>query len=758
MPLKRTVGLTPVTLAETIGSGKSDTQFPDIQPDVQRAVGGGPYPTDAPSGSGRSDTVDVPDDHIRGRLTAPNLARATQRNYVRDSSSPDINPNLIIVAPSGGDFTSIALAIASITNASAVNPYGIQVEPGIYPEPSMTVPSYVSIEGTPSVYVVATDPNNPLFGMSNYSVINQIGGIIGPANDACVLAQGGLFNTQVENISFISGLYGIRSTDGSRIIVEECKSFPGCLTMLRTDGGGRIDSSNCLSFSPMLAHSDGAGSETWIHNSGGEFNTNGLYATDGGVIRPFLVTFFSCSNVVRVDTGGMVKGSGVHSQGISVWDVLQESASSIVSIGSGTMDSSKFSVSDWSNVFVYHLDTQPNEEGLAVSDRLKVGVPELGRETSLGEGPSYIRGMLVYTFDGANYADVSDAARSPSGSTFTFPNNNVNSAIYVASSLLDSDFLKHFGIRSTVVTACVPGIGKIVSEYWDGASWTEFSTMSSDSEPPYYPYADAIFERVQTDHIRYRNSIQADWTKNDDPGLGTDYFWVRFRIDTAITTAPVFERWKLHSSRTRFGPDGWTEYFGNARPVSAIFWDVNMFQGFQNSPGNQDLYVLNLANVWEDIGVGRIENDFVNGVIDQQGICVYIPFDMDTSCPLRLRFTFISTSGAPGDVEWFVNAGFTSDGDTVSDAVGGAPATIKGEQHISSVVTVAANDAQQTAEFEIDVSEMVSRRMGAYGDILWISIARDATAGNPDDTLGGDVAIIQVRPVYTKWCEGGHYP
>ena len=62
--------------------------------------------------------------------------------------------NVIWVAKSGGQFTSIAEALAYVvsqpsgTAATAVNPYVIRVAPGAYQEPTLAVPAYTSIIGS----------------------------------------------------------------------------------------------------------------------------------------------------------------------------------------------------------------------------------------------------------------------------------------------------------------------------------------------------------------------------------------------------------------------------------------------------------------------------------------------------------------------------------------------------------------------------------------------------------------------------------
>ena len=347
--------------------------------------------------------------------------------------------------------------------------------------------------------------------------------------------------------------------------------------------------------------------------------------------------------------------------------------------------------------------------------------------------------MLVYTETSGNvFVDVSTAAQSASGSSFTFPGIAADNAIYIASSLEDStDYLKHYGIKTKIDTVVVQGTGEIVIEYWNGSSWIETNGMEVESSGSYYPHAKDYFEDLGGNHIRYDKYLSIDnWTKNDPMSLGINYYWTRFRIDTAITTVPVIQQFKLHTNRTELNSDGWLEYFGKARPIGQLQLSFSLGKPFEGNMQSQTLYTS------QDIGVGGTNNKFTS-TTDKLGVSGFLPFDCDTSSPLTVEWA--GHPNTTGTYEWTVRWAWITDGEAITYAEPGSPIANSGSTTVSKAATV---DQLSIFTIDLDVSEMISRRDSAYGDELWISIQ--------PTTLPGNFSLSGSQITYTKWSEGGH--
>lgn len=79
------------------------------------------------------------------------------------------NKNIVTVAKSGGDFTSVSAAVAAITTASSGNRFIVSVGPGTYMEPTIVMKPYISVIGVDPLTctIVLTSPTSTLFDFTD---------------------------------------------------------------------------------------------------------------------------------------------------------------------------------------------------------------------------------------------------------------------------------------------------------------------------------------------------------------------------------------------------------------------------------------------------------------------------------------------------------------------------------------------------------------------------------------------------------------
>jgi len=154
-------------------------------------------------------------------------------------------PNMILVAPVRGDFTSIQAAINSVVSPSVSNPYLIVVAPGMYTE-SITLRPYVDVQGSgANLTTITHDGSAPTVSGADHSelrsltVINTGGGDTATGiynrnaapslRDLVVQVSGSVTNTGIYNLAVLTDTIGqfsdpVRSTEpalvNSRVAVS----------------------------------------------------------------------------------------------------------------------------------------------------------------------------------------------------------------------------------------------------------------------------------------------------------------------------------------------------------------------------------------------------------------------------------------------------------------------------------------------------------------------------------------------------------
>ena len=690
----------------------------------------------------------------------------------------------IQVAVSGGDYSNPVDALNSIIDNSSSKRYCIKIAPGNYEIDNSSGPialkDFVGMVACSirSVIFTPSDPTQDMFTGANfaymdgivfsrnttgYILTNNVSGTVN-LND-CVLRDSGngLRQTSsdgvleirrliINNPSLTTTTSGIKIDSGKATLKDiTARSTSIATTVIEISGSSTIATIidyTCISPNVTTAIKIHSGALV----SGSVLNLLVVY--DGLVVYGENTTVrFDAMKIVNAQNDGFRienVGSGIdfslYSGIISQcgrYNFNIENPNCIVT-GTGFTELEKSFRTPGASLYASLIDITEDDEGLNVLGELHVGTPSRGVESVMGEGDSYTSNMIVYTeTSGGTFADVSEAARSASGSTFSFPGVGVDNSIYMASTLLSedgADYLEHYGIKTKIDTAVDKGAGEIVFEFYNGASWEELNCMEVESFGSYYPKAKQYFENTGSFHIRYNVKLEkGDWVKNDPMSLGTDYYWVRARISSAITTSPVIEQFKLHTNRFEVNADGWVEYFGKARPLGTIPWTWGIFGGFFGGEmGNQPIYLSD--NIYQ-----QFSDNLWNSNGDKTGFFAALPLDFDTSSPLVAKWAVRPTF--TGSVTWTVRWAYTSDGDTVYTGTGTAPAVHPTEQSLTLTESVVSG-IQQTFTAELDVSNLVSIRDGGEGDILCVSIEMT--------TAGGDMAGFVLNPTYVKWCEGGH--
>lgn len=189
--------------------------------------------------------------------------------------------NLVIVAKSGGDFTSPIDAINSVTTASAANPFVVKVMPGVYDlgTSSLQMKEYVSLEGSGEDSTVIT------------SIVQSFGdgcdsGTINMANNSSVRkiqiqnsAQNGTNGYSNIGISFANVMAKVEDV---KVLVGNAAVAGGVITGICSGGSlGHAILNN------VTAEANNGSASAFCSNSGGNMtilNSRGVAVTNGTAI------------------------------------------------------------------------------------------------------------------------------------------------------------------------------------------------------------------------------------------------------------------------------------------------------------------------------------------------------------------------------------------------------------------------------------------------------------------------------------------
>jgi len=661
------------------------------------------------------------------------------------------------VAKSNGDYTTIAAGLAAAgAVAAANNRQVVLIYPGDYTEANpLTVPDYVSVIAVArheSTRMFCANNGAGLHGLICGSDTDIVGIQVRDASGAGAAAfymPVGAKDIELHDCKSRDCDIGVLSETGAASeanIVREF-SFTGGAgsTGLQAGASSRLDASDVFVTQDVTLTdwtlADGAGARLHITGSTcrGAMITNGFHAKNGGTVEAEACHLDGMDVGVRVAAASTVRTSAVHIDDTITADLVMEATTATVLMGGGTGRTDKMIIpagTPTSNRVIDFVTDTPGDEGHAFLGELHVGLPGLGAESVLGERDSTTRGMVVLTTDATGAAGyVDETANAVAGTAFTLQGVAAGFSLI----LLNTDPRKFPGFKDSLSIAAVIGAGGFIVELSDGAGgWLPVACMTVDSNAPYSAHGNQIWERAQSSQVRISHLSAAYLAWATETINGSTGYAMRIR-STGITTAPTFATalgasLKLHTHRTEFNADGFQEYFGSARPLKPLMIHQRLFDDLAgSSPANATIQLTT------NVSITPIDNRFNNGVIDGVGMLFTIPPGLDTSFPLTARITWRPATANGGNVEFETNHALLAAGDLVNGT------------HVDTntpvVATVAAGtlDIMYQTELSVDIADAVP------GQVFVSSLFRDATAGNLDDTLVGNIEIIAIEGFGYGW-------
>lgn len=373
-----------------------------------------------------------------------------------------------------------------------------------------------------------------------------------------------------------------------------------------------------------------------------------------------------------------------------------------------------------------------DDAGVNFTGQVSVGTPSTGKELVVGEGDSYpVRGAWHCSYSNisgltvTSATDVTSILQSDSGSLTGLFNGTTSGQCL----LVYSDLARFGGAKVKLGTAGVVEPDNVVAEYLQDNSptWVETKFMASDGDYPYESKSNVLGSCAScSEQWRFSfdpNNVPPVWNVVTMNINGSNYTgrFALIRLTGSITSDPTVEQIKLHTNRWECNATGATEYFGLGRYKRTL--NTHEYENADKATGDQN---LSLAS---GITLSRSDNVFANSANDGFILQGVVPVGLDTSIPLELTVEWYADASGSGDIEIEaelvkVTNGFTWDGTATSSALLPVVTSVSSEQYV-----------RKQSKFQFFLEDLLP------GDQYYLSVFRDATSGNADDTFVGSVII-----------------
>jgi hypothetical protein len=369
---------------------------------------------------------------------------------------------------------------------------------------------------------------------------------------------------------------------------------------------------------------------------------------------------------------------------------------------------------------------------------INVGTPTEPAKMIIGEGSYDVYSLKVLRCtDGevGTWSDVTEDALEDSGLPFgLFAGVEAGNCLYIGRDKVP------IGVKISVLAACtgVVALHDLAWEYWNGTEWIGFHIMQTETEEPFWYVESSCISAVGSYHLRFGLKSNAPLVAKTLNGVSKK--WIRVRVVHALPSVPTSEYILAHTHSTKIGSDGFTEYYGDARTVKKLTW--NLYD--MTSTGGVDQTVYFGKKLYS----GGSGNHFPTATDCTISLSAFVPTDLDNSFPLKVILSAVGS--VTGDVTVTFRYNFSNAGTTLHLSEGAAPAVTTGEKSVVATVSMTAG-VENRIEAHVPICHVNMNPSGLGPQTLWFCIDHPAA-----DTYAGSLTLTQISGYYVSWIDGAH--
>lgn len=512
-------------------------------------------------------------------------------------------------------------------------------------------------------------------------------------------------------------------------------------------GGQTITSGVNIAGNPYFGMNEGVcchdtGSKVSMTTSSIWFTGKAAHLDDGGELEVQLLTCKYNAIALEIGSSGAqckINADLFNALNSTLYDINILSANAIIDIQSGIIDILKISNPNDVKINARFQSTQFGAYFQNILGDVVFGTKRVPAKLAIGEGTYDIDGVNIFTNDNLEVGTWTDS--TVGAITIGAPPFNIFAGTSIGNCLYIGRNDNPVGIKMQVTTATTSftPFTSVIWEYWNGTSWIQFTVSRSTSIPPYYFDGGAFFSNVGKYQIRFGITSATPLVAKTLNGVSKK--WVRLRLLNTISSIPVREYCKLHVNSKEINTDGFTEYYGDSRPIAFLNWK------FLNNT---------LDNIFLSTSIGINTFSFLSGIISRIGINTYLPTDTDIGFPIKLKISIVGDNSTAGNVNLVLKYASTQSGDAIYLSSNVAPTTATNEKSISITIPISTASSEFRGVFNIDISTVLTNPSNSSPDLVWLSIERDATSSNINDTYTGNIRVVNIDTQYVKMYSGAH--